>query len=155
MKRTLYLVTILLLAFAGNISAQNSSVAGWKEKMMSEKIAFFTVEMGITPEEAQAFWPVYNEIAKEKDTAINNVFKTYMALEGALNSGKQEKEITKLLNEYLKAQESQRDLENKAVEKYRKILSAEKLAKLYVTEEKFRRQNIRRMVPQPQPGPWK
>ena len=33
----------------------------WKEKIQSEKIAFLTTEIGLTPEEAQAFWPVYNQ----------------------------------------------------------------------------------------------
>ena len=33
----------------------------WKEKMRSEKIAFLTNEISLTPEEAQLFWPVYNQ----------------------------------------------------------------------------------------------
>ncbi len=145
------MIAVLMFAFTGGIYADNNHVEDWKAKMMSEKIAFFTVELGITPEEAQEFWPVYNEVSKEKDAAIYNVFKTYMALDEALNAGKPEKEISKLLNEYLNAQKVQRDIDTKAAEKYRKVLSEEKLAKLYVSEEKFRRLNIRRMST-PKPG---
>ena len=58
-----------LAAFAllslSNIQAQ-SKKCSWHDKMMSEKIAFITTELELTPEEAQVFWPVYNQIAKEK-----------------------------------------------------------------------------------------
>ncbi|MBR5274589.1 MAG: hypothetical protein IKU33_05035 [Bacteroidales bacterium] len=112
---------------------------------MSEKIAFLTIEMGITPEEAQKFWPVYNQVDKERDEAVSNVFQAFKALEDAVSAGKPEKEISKLLDAYQDAMEQQSKVETQASEKYEKVLSVEKLAKLYVGEEKFRRQQVRRL----------
>ena len=116
---------------------------------MSEKIAFLTVETGITPEEAQTFWPVYNEINKKKDEAMHNVFKTYKNLEDALKAGKSEKEIERLMEDYIEALETQKEIDSEAVEKYRKVLPVEKVAKLYIGEEKFRRQHIRKLHNKP------
>jgi hypothetical protein len=110
--------------------------------MMSEKIAFLTMETGMTPEEAQAFWPVYYEVNKELNDAVVNVFKNYKALEDAVNAGK---DASKLLDNYLAALEKQRSVESKAAAKYRKVLPENKVAKLYIGEEKFRRNQIRRL----------
>ena len=99
------------------------------------------MELGITPKEAQVFWPVYNQVEKERDEAVRLVFQSFMEME--------KKEVSKLLDAYLDALEKQGDLESKAAEKYAKVLPMEKVAKLYVGEEKFRRQQIRRLHPNP------
>ena len=149
--KTLYMTFIaaMMLALTGTASASTSWTDNWKEKMMSEKIAFLTIELGITPEEAQAFWPVYNEINKERDEAMHNVFKTYKALENAVEAGKSEKEVSSLLDKYLDALDAQREVDSKAAGRYRKVLSEDKVAKLYIGEEKFRRQHIRRLHNKP------
>ena len=122
--------------------AATNGQGDWKQRIMSEKIAFLTMEMGITPEEAQAFWPVYNEVNKQLNDAVVNVFKNYKALEDAVNAGK---DASKLLDNYLAALEKQRSVESKAAAKYRKVLPENKVAKLYIGEEKFRRNQIRRL----------
>lgn len=135
-------------------NAANNSQGDWKQRIMSEKIAFLTMEMGITPAEAQAFWPVYNQVDKERDEAMLKVFQSFKALEDAVSAGKSEKEVSKLLDTYLDALEQQGKIETQASEKYEKVLSVEKLAKLYVGEEKFRRQQVRRLhVSGDRPGP--
>ena len=126
-------------------SAHKNCNQDWKQKMMSEKVAFLTAEMDLTPEEAQVFWPVYNEVNKRSDEAMHKVFGTFKALEQALNEGKSEKEVQKLLDQYLKALDMQKETNSEAAEKYKKVLPAEKVARLYVGEERFRRQHIRRL----------
>ena len=121
----------------------------WKEKMMSERVAFLTMEMNLTPEEAQVFWPIYNQIHTEKDKAMHDVFSAYKALEDAVKAGKPEKEISKLLDAYLAAKEKQSEIEKAADEKFRKVLPIEKVARLYLGEEKFRRQHIRKLHGKP------
>jgi Spy/CpxP family protein refolding chaperone len=143
MKRTFILSFIIaMLAGAMTSHAAENWQNDWKQKMLSEKVAFLTIELGITPEEAQVFWPVYNEVNKERDEAMHKVFKTYRELEEAVQAGK---ETSKLLDAYLDALDDQREVEKKAADKYRKVLSEEKLAKLYIGEEKFRRQHIRKL----------
>ena len=109
---------------------------------MSEKIAFLTMEMNITPEEAQVFWPVYNQIENEKDAALEEVIRSYKALNTAVE---QNKDVEKCLEAYMAAQEKLREIDSEASEKYKAVLPVEKVAKLYVAEEKFRRQQIRKL----------
>ena len=136
---------ISLIFAATFIYADAGNRCDWKEKMMSERVAFLTLEMNLTPEEAQVFWPVYNQINGEKDEAIHNVFKAYRVLEEAIKTEKSEKEISRLLDAYLSAKVAQSEFEKKADEQFRKVLPVSKVAKLYLGEEKFRRQHIRKL----------
>lgn len=149
MKRFIILSFFLSTLLFTSANAGNNSQGDWKQRIMSEKIAFLTMELGITPKEAQAFWPVYNQVEQERDEAVRKVFQTFKEMEDAVAAGKSEKEVSKLLNNYLDALEKQGDIESKAAEKYAKVLPMEKMAKLYVGEEKFRRQQIRRLHPNP------
>lgn len=133
----------LISGSAINASAQKNE--DWKQKIMQEKIAFFTTEMNLTQEEAQNFWPVYNEFCKEENEAQKLIMTTYKALNDAIESGESEKEISACLNRYLKAREEKRDLSTAAANRFKKILSDEKVARLYIAEEKFRRNQIRRL----------
>lgn len=149
MKRFIILSFFLSTLLFTSTNAGNNSQGDWKQRIMSGKIAFLTMELGITPKEAQAFWPVYNQVEQERDEAVRKVFQTFKEMEDAVAAGKSEKEVSKLLNNYLDALEKQGDIESKAAEKYAKVLPMEKVAKLYVGEEKFRRQQIRRLYPNP------
>ncbi len=151
-----HITIIAAMMFAVTLSAaENKNPADdWKDWMISEKIAFMTVELGITPEEAQAFWPVYNEVQQEQDVAMHNLFKAFDELEQALKAKRPEKEISRLLDNYHKALKIQAETEVNAIDKFKKVLPTEKLAKLYIAEEKFRRQQIRALS-HPKPNGWK
>lgn len=147
MKRTL-LFSLIIGFLSLNCHAECSHQkkdGDWKQRMMSEKIAFLTTEIGLTPEEGQAFWPVYNQISQEKDAAMHDTFKKYKKLEEAIEAGKSEKELKVLLDDYLKALDKSRSIEAGIDEKLSKVLSVEKLAKLYIAEEHFRRHQIHRL----------
>ena len=74
-----------------------------------------------------------------------NVFKAYKAMSKAIEEGKSSKEIEKLLDAYLDAQQAQREIDDKASDKFMKVLPVEKVAKLYMAEERFRRKQIHRL----------
>ena len=156
--KSLKIFAAALAAFAllsiTNVDAQ-SKKEGWQDKMKSEKIGFITVELNLTPEEAQVFWPVYNEIANKKAELQKQVRESYKALLKALHEeDATDQEINKLLDNYLAAKQAVQEACKGDVAKYRKVLTAKKVAKLYVAEEKFRRQHIRNLGGQkPQGGP--
>ena len=135
------LAAMVCMGFSANVSVADD----WKEKMMAEKIAFLTLEVGLTPEEAQAFWPVYNQVEKEKDEAMFNLIRAHKEMSKALEEKKSEKEVAALLDKYLEAQKKVNEIENAIAAKYKAVLPVEKVAKLYVAEEKFRRQQIRKL----------
>jgi len=137
------IISAALMTGSGpDISAHNRCDEGWKEKMMSEKIAFLTMELDITPEEAQAFWPVYNQREKERDKARHDVIKAHKAMAAALEEGKSSKELSALLDTYVAAKVKQDVVDNGSAEAFKTVLPVEKVVKLFVAEEKYRRQYI-------------
>lgn len=118
---------------------------GWKERMKSEKIAFLTNELSLTPEEAQVFWPVYNQGWEARDKSHFEVMNAYRVLDQAVAAGKSADELTNLLNAYLDAQGREASLEKNQLAAFLKVLPAEKVARLYLAEEKFRREQIHRL----------
>lgn len=45
-----------------------------KEKLESAKIAFITKRLDLTPEQAEKFWPLYNQHSKDKRTLMRGVY---------------------------------------------------------------------------------
>ena len=117
----------------------------WQDKMRSEMIAFLTAETGITPAEAEKFWPVYHEAEKARREAFKKVMRAYDALEESVKANLSAKELEKRIEAYTDAQEDAHEIDGAYVEKYLRILPAEKVAKLLVAEEKFRRNQINRL----------
>jgi len=124
---------------------QSRNPSAWMDRMKSDKIAFLSSEMGLTPSEAEKFWPIYNQAEKEKEQTMGEVMKAYMELEKAVEGNKNAKELTSLMDKYIKAQKASSEVDSKYVEKYKKVISGEKVAKLFVAEEKFRRNQIMRL----------
>lgn len=138
------LILTLIAVSAATTSAQPKQDHNWHDRMMSEKIAFLTTELDLSPEEAQVFWPVYNQAEKARGEAQKKIMKSYFALVKALeNESADGKEIDKLLDEYLAAKQAQKEVNKDDANAFRKVLPGKKVAKLYVAEEKFRRHHIR------------
>ena len=103
---------------------------GWRERVRAEKVAFLTEEIDLTESEAQVFWPIYNEIQK---------------MVKGVEEKKGSKEMEKLVKAYIDAKEKNEGIETKYLNKLMKALPAEKVARYYVAEEKFRHQQIGRL----------
>ena len=82
--------------------------------------------------------------------AVMTSYKELLEALKAENSS--DKEIDRLLDNYLAAKHDAKEAGKDDIEQYRKILPGKKVAKLYVAEEKFRRHHIRSMKGGPQGG---
>lgn len=118
--------------------------AGWMEKMKAARAAFLTTELNLTEAEAQAFWPVYNQAQAEKDEAYKKVREAYRNMMAAVKEDKGDKEISNLLKVYLKESKVPAQIDEEYAPEYLKVLPASKVAKLYVSEEKFRKLQFQR-----------
>ena len=118
---------------------------GWRERVRSEKVAFLTQEIDLTESEAQVFWPIYNEIQKAQRESFEATQKAYMAMEKGVQDKKSGKEMEKLVHAYIDAKDKNDGIETKYMNKLLKALPAEKVARYYVAEEKFRHQQIGRL----------
>ena len=118
---------------------------GWRERVRAEKVAFLTEEIDLTESEAQVFWPIYNEIQKSQRDGFEAVKDAYDAMAKGVEEKKSGKEMEKLVKAYIDAKEKNEGIETKYLNKLLKVLPAEKVARYYVAEEKFRHQQIGRL----------
>lgn len=139
------IITLALFCCVSVVVFAQADKSDYWEKVKSMKIAHITTEVGLTPEEAQAFWPVYNEMERTMMDAQSKVYKAYKEMVTAVSDKKSEEEIRKALHKYIEATKERDKMFATSVAKYEKILSDTKVAKLYIAEESFRRNQIRQL----------
>lgn len=146
MKRfSKYLIVVVLALFSLTRTAVFAHHEGdWQEKMRAERVAFLTTAMELTPAEAEKFWPVYNSMEAERRASFGKVMRAYKALSDGVAAGKTDKELEVLVNDYTTANKNSHSIEAKYTPHLVKVLSVSKVAKLFVAEEEFRRQQIGR-----------
>lgn len=139
MKNTfILLIVAFFLMGQGNVSAQKKEdhSARW-EKYKAEKIAFLTSNLDLTPAEAQKFWPVYNQMEKEKSEAQTNRRTLEHQVRDAAET-LSDKEIIELTREFASNVEKEGALSSKYNEKFLKLLPPKKVLQLYKAEGEFR-----------------
>jgi hypothetical protein len=113
----------------------------WRERVRAAQVAFLTNELDLTEAEAQSFWPVYNDVQKQRRQAFEAQQKAFMALQKGIDGN----DVNKLLQEYVAASKKLNAIEEGAADRYKKVLPVQKVAKLLLAEEKFRHQQIGRL----------
>ncbi len=151
MKKIISVLAVLALA-GGMAVAQDRQEKkngnDWREKVRAEQVAFITSELDLSESEAQAFWPVYNEVQKQRREAFRATEEAYENLQ----KGVDEKEVSQLLDKYIEAKKAGEKIEADAVARYKKVLPVNKVAKLLLAEEKFRQKQINRLSQGRGPG---
>jgi hypothetical protein len=153
MKRLYILLLISLTAFSLNAQEADGSTERQQqrnkrhEQIRSAKIAFFTSEMDLSPEEAAEFWPVYNEYWKERANAMRKSQHALRSMSYALEQGEKlpDTKIREYLHTYLNGSLEENRIHEKYFKKLCEILPLEKVAKMYKAEEDFRIKMIRQL----------
>lgn len=114
----------------------------FKEKIKVEKVAFITSELELTYEEAQKFWPIYNQYDNElmslrdknrpKDTILNNGFPKrpdFLKMS--------EEEAQTILRNHIETEKDVISLQEKYSKEFLKAISTQKITKLFFLEKEF------------------
>ena len=139
MKKIVAIIISVVFSLAATAQPSGKDHKGFNRQIESEKIAFYTQAMDLTPEEAQAFWPVYNAIEKDQKALEKAVWESFRELNISISEAKGDREIEKALDKYLKANEANVNLHAKSLDKYKAILPPAKVAKFFTAQENFRR----------------
>lgn len=135
MKKIILFLVISFFAING-FSQDKPGRSDFWEAIRTKRIAVFTQNIGLTPAEAQQFWPVYNAFDKERI----DLMRKRRALDETLEhkNGASEADYRKLATDYVGTHMEEARLMQIYNEKFLKILPAEKVCKLYRAERKFR-----------------
>jgi hypothetical protein len=99
----------------------------------------FTRVLNLTPEEAQQFWPVYNEYTDKREQVQQD-----------LRPGKQldqmsDAEVEEQIKRHFDMKQRELELEKEAYQKLRKVLPVRKVAKLPLAEREFRESLVKKL----------
>lgn len=106
-----------------------------EQKIKAAHAAYITERLGLTPEEAEKFWPVYREYAQKRQD-LRQQFRD------AKKKGENEKD---LLDLDLKIKQQELDLEKDYSGRFQKVITPQKVMNLRQAEGDFRRLLLRQI----------
>jgi hypothetical protein len=146
MKRIITLtLSIILISLLGinTLLAQTKS-SEKEEQVKSQKIAFFTQKLNLTSDEAQRFWPVYNNYWERKNSIIDERKKA-MAFCMENIDKLSPKEIERYGDMYINFHKQESDLLIEFNQKFKEVLPPEKVMRLYIADYDFKNYLLRQI----------
>ncbi len=142
MKRLLFLLVFCALTFAGTTAiAQDKSAQERRERVESAKIAFLTDKMSLTTEQAQKFWPLYNEYEAKRRALLKSYRSGYRQNVEELSEEEAEARIEGMFT----TREKELALEKEYAARYMRVISNKQLIKLYRGERDFTKLLLKRL----------
>lgn len=118
-----------------NRSGQFSPTEYWNQQK-----AFFTERAGLTEDEANAFFPLYNEL-QQKKRELNRETRRIMRQEGGAATS--EEQSLKAIDAIAETNIKIAELEKEYLQKFKKVLPASKILKVQNAEEQFNSQILK------------
>ncbi|WP_162055562.1 hypothetical protein [Pontibacter pamirensis] len=141
-----YLVLFILICaftFSGTaaLSQDRHTHSERKENVEAAKIAFLTDKMGLTPEQSQKFWPLYNEHEAKRRALVKGYRINFRQNIDELTDAQVEARVSKIFD--LKEKELALDKEYASI--YQNVISVKQLVKLYRGEREFTKLLLKRL----------
>jgi len=142
MEQTIKFGILVLLLFAQfSLIAQKVKI---KDRIEPLKIAYITQKLGLTSEEAQKFWPVYNKFNDDLQK-LRSSTKDKLADELSELASMSETDAEKTLNEMLNYKISEAEMIKKYASEFKKVLPIKKVVMLYKAENDFKRELLKKL----------
>nr|WP_298999213.1 hypothetical protein [uncultured Allomuricauda sp.] len=129
-----YIIVLFLILQAAGAHAQRPV----RDKIKTLKVAFITERLNLSSEEAQTFWPIYNEHEKKLET-IRRKERLELKSKIGLVEDLTKSESSTLLDEYLDIQGLKHKAEQAYIVDLKKVLPAKKILLLLKAEEDFKK----------------
>lgn len=113
-----------------------------RERIKALKVAFITEQLGLTTEEAQGFWPIYNTF-EEETNAIR--FKEMRVIRKDIRENldsMNDTEANALIKRFNTAEDRMQKLRMELSEKLARIIPPKKIIQLKIAEDDFRRKML-------------
>ncbi len=137
MKRLL--LTSLMLLLTTISQAQNDEA---RQKIESAKIAMISERLGLTPDDAQKFWPIYNEYSQKRRENHQEFAQARRKFNPETATEQETQEMLKLGRE---VKERQLKLEGEYSQRMLKVINSKQLMSLQNAERDFKRMLLDRL----------
>lgn len=111
-------------------------------QLENAKIAFITTRVSLTQEQAQKFWPVYNEFS----TRRRELNRNGRELRRDVTEGMTDQQIRENYTQSFNLRQQELNLEKEYFDKFQKVISLRQVAQLYLAERDFTKEVIKRVA---------
>ena len=120
---------------------QNQKMDKKRERIEKEKIGFLTSHLNLTIEDAQKFWPIYNEFSNARHACFIKRKEHKKNLVDVNNMT--EREIEEHIKKHFLYEQEILDIKKQFHNKFKQVLSNKQIAKLYHAEKEFKNKLLR------------
>jgi hypothetical protein len=142
-KKTTCLLLILSFSLLSFGQKNKEARKVHKEKVKAMKIAYITEKVDLTPEEAQSFWPVYNEYSNKRNK-IHRSIKQQHKKETTIDE-MTDSDVDKMINTTQKLHQEEVEMQLTYLENFKELLPIKKVAKLYKAEHDFKKELLKKL----------
>ena len=135
-------LAVLLLAAAPLAQAQDGRKGQRLAQLENAKIAFITNRVVLTQDQAQKFWPLYNEFS----TRRRDLNRNSRLLRREVTDGMSDQQIRDNFNQSFALRQQELSLEKEYFDKFQKVISLRQVAQLFLAERDFTKEVIKRVA---------
>ncbi|WP_460547885.1 hypothetical protein [Hymenobacter daeguensis] len=136
----------LLLTLAPAAQAQVGPGGGRKGQRLGQlenaKIAFITNRVSLTQDQAQKFWPLYNEFSAKR----RELNRSGRLLRRDVTEGMTDQQIRDNFTQAFAMRQGELNLEKEYFDKFQKVISLRQVAQLFQAERDFTKEVIKRVA---------
>ena len=133
------LFTVLIVSAFGSLAQAQVDPEKREARLAAFRAEVFTRVLNLTPEEAQGFWPVYNEFSDKREQAQQELRPSKQLDQMS------DVEVEEQIKRHFEMKQREIELEREAYQKLRKVLPLRKIAKLPMAEREFRESLIKKL----------
>jgi hypothetical protein len=137
-------IVALLLVSIVYFSATSAQTSTGSDRVRAAKVKFFTEKLELTQKESEKFWPIYNDYQSRRNKLATER-KTIMQFFNENNKNMSADEISETLDRYIQIDKEQALLLETYNDKFKQVLSDEKVLKIYVTEIQFKNYLLKKL----------
>lgn len=138
MKRIVHILLLLIVVSISAAYAQEPTMN--KQQFRQRQKRYLTEKASLTPQEAQAFFPLYFEL-QDKKHDLNK--EAWVKLRKEQKENLTEAAYSKLIDDVAKARIAADELEYEYVQRYKEVLPAKKIYRIQRAEMHFHRELLK------------
>ena len=115
-----------------------------RARIEAQKISYITQQLELSPDEAQRFWPFYNEMSKNKNAFHLELRQLIRSLNGD-SDNLSEDELIKISDRMADLKVEKAKMERTYHYKFKKVISAKQILDLHLAEKQFQGMLLRRI----------
>ena len=136
----------LLLTLAPAAEAQPGQGGGRRGQRLGQlenaKIAFITNRVSLTQDQAQKFWPLYNEFSDRR----RELNRSGRLLRRDITEGMTDQQLRDNFAQSFNTRQQELNLEKEYFDKFQKVISLRQVAQLFQAERDFTKEVIKRVA---------